>query len=164
MQSISTACPLTKNKYYISIMLSPVVILCGILLLLTSSVSSLGSCAAFTKPVNSSFPYGFLIGMSIAGMWNETSSKCKTYHPNATTAIFRDKDSYDLSFTLHNAANLTNVLWVAAQNLSSDWFWSDGVPLFGDANNTRYFKWSGNWCFHVAKLWRHGRHRMSISI
>jgi hypothetical protein len=103
---------------------------------------------SFHKPVNSTFPYGFLIGVSLGVLWNESIAGCKTYHPNATMAIFRDKDSYDLSFALQKATNTSYASWIAAkqtnysQGASLNWFWSDGVPLEGNVNNTRYIKWS----------------------
>jgi hypothetical protein len=115
--------------------------------LLASSVSSLGSCAGFSKPINSSFPYGFMIDFDNSPTWSDALLySCQFVHPDASLAILRDKDAFDVTLTILNSIADT-AAWIAvnqtdgSQGIYANWQWSDGVPLNGNSQNSRYFQW-----------------------
>jgi hypothetical protein len=109
-------------------------------------VWSVGSCAGFIKPINSTFPYGYKLKSDYFNTWyNSFSYACQTLHPDAQLAYFRDKDAMDQGYILIN--NQFSNTWIAVRQFNSsgtivdNWYWADGVPLNGNASYPRYFEW-----------------------
>jgi hypothetical protein len=112
------------------------------------TVWSMGSCVGWIKPANSSFPYGFKLKTDFQTTWSDSyANMCKTLHPDAQLAYFRERAAFLQGLALLSQSP-DNKSWIAVRQFNNSglitdyWYWADGVPLNGNATYPRYFQWA----------------------
>jgi hypothetical protein len=110
-------------------------------------VTSLGSCAGFVKPVNSTYPYGYRVYSTTWTNWNTSySSVCQKLHPDAQLAMIRDRDAMLLCLSqqagIFDRSSIALRQFGSGTSATDNWFWADGVPLSGNGTHPRYFEWA----------------------